>query len=108
MEIKSLIVESLKIPVIELFEPIIPPCATWSHLSDASGLEGDGTESEGLEEYQIDVWDRSRETIKTRARKLSDDIQTNASTTIPNITYMYDTNGKVWRAMIRFSKIREE
>jgi len=106
MEIKSLIVESLKIPVIELFEPIIPPCATWSHLSDTSGL--DGAESEGLEGYQIDVWDRNRETIKTRARKLSDDIQANASTTIPDITYMYDTNGKVWRAMIQFSKTREE
>ena len=55
MEMKSLIEESLKIPVIELFEPIIPPCATWSHLSDTSGLEGDGAESEGMEGYQIDV-----------------------------------------------------
>ena len=108
MEMKSLIVDSLKIPVVELFEPIIPPCATWSHLSDTSGLDGDGTESEGLEGYQIDVWDRNRETIKTRARKLRDDIQANASTTIPDITYTYDTNGKVGRAMIQFSKIREE
>ena len=49
-DIEKVIKDTLNIPVIELFEPVLPPCATWYPLSDGTGLQGDGKETEEVDE----------------------------------------------------------
>lgn len=109
MDIKKIIQENLNIPVIQLFEPILPPCATFYPINDSTGLAGDGKETETLESFQVDIWDRDRGTLKSRGRKLKAAIMMEENpTTIPEVTYSYDNNGKMWRAMLTFSVLREE
>lgn len=38
IDIKETIKAALQIPVIELFEPILPPCATWYPVLDRSEI----------------------------------------------------------------------
>lgn len=94
MNLKAIIEKSLEIPVIELFEPILPPCATWMTLAEESALSGDGEETETAENIQIDIWSGNRNEVKKMARKLKSDIQREAVMTIPDISYMYDENGR--------------
>lgn len=107
-DIKKIIETVLNIPVVELFEPILPPCATWYPVSDRSGLEGDGKETEEISDYQIDLWDRDRNRARERGRKLKEAFLTRNDVSIPELSYFYDTNGKMWRAMLTFSVIGKE
>lgn len=109
MDIKRVIQDSLKIPVIRLFEPIAPPCATYYPVNDTTALAGDGKEEETSESYQIDIWDRDREEVKTKGRRLKASLMmAGEPITVPDITYQYDNNGKMWRATLAFSTLREE
>lgn len=109
MLMKELIENVLKIPVIDSFNPVLPPCATYYLATEESGLTGDKNETETIETYQIDIWDRNREEIKGRARKLKSElISLIYSATIPDISFSYDNNGKTWRATLIFSMVREE
>lgn len=108
IDIKETIKVALQIPVIELFEPILPPCATWYLVSDHSGLEGDGKETEEISDYQIDLWDRDRSRVRARARKLKEALALYNGASIPELSYLYDTNGKMWRAMLTFSVVGKE
>lgn len=107
-DIEKVIKDTLNIPVIELFEPVLPPCATWYPLSDGTGLQGDGKETEEVDEYQIDLWDRDRERVRENGRKLKEAILSNPDVSIPELSYFYDVNGKMWRAMLTFSEVRKE
>lgn len=109
IDIANLIKTTLKIPVIELFEPILPPCATWYPIVDTTGLAGDGKETEGIEGYQIDVWDRDKKEILVYGRMLKEALKANdENVSIPELSYIYDTNGKMWHAMLTFYAIRKE
>ena len=108
-DIKKIILDSLRIPVIDLFDPILPPCATWYPTNENAGLNGDGKEEERLESYQIDVWDRDREMVRTRGRKLKAELMMmGEAMSIPDLSYQYDNNGKIWRATLTFSLIGKE
>ncbi len=108
-DIKKMITEALHIPVINLFDPILPPCATWYPINEITGLTGDGKEEEILESYQIDVWDRERDTVKTRGRKLKAELMMSEEPiSIPDLSYQFDNNGKIWRATLTFSLIGKE
>lgn len=106
-DIEKMIRDTLGIPVIELFEPVLPPCATWYPLSDETGLEGDGKEAEEVSEYQIDLWDRDRERVRENGRRLKRVISQLETAAIPDLSYFYDNNGKMWRAMLTFSEVRK-
>lgn len=109
MEVKEIIKISLNVPVIELFEPILPPCATCYSVRDSTGLSGDGDETEIIETYQIDIWDRRRQFVQSSARKLKLALKTaELQMTIPEISYTYDNNGKIWRATLTVSMIGKE
>lgn len=108
IDIEATIKNTLGIPVIELFEPVLPPCATWYPISDNSGLEGDGKQQEEVSEYQIDLWDRDRGRVRENGRKLKAAILSNPDVSIPELSYFYDVNGKMWRAMLTFSEVRKE
>ena len=108
IDIKTTIENTLGIPVIELFEPVLPPCATWYPISDTSGLEGDGKQTEEVSGYQIDLWDRDRERVRENGRKMKEAILSNPDVSIPELSYFYDVNGKMWRAMLTFSEGRKE
>ena len=109
MDVRQIIEASLNVPVIEPFSPLLPPCVTLNAVSDGAGLAGDGIETEGIEEYQVDVWDRDKDSAKAMAKKLKTDLMAaDSHLTIPNIAYSYDNNGKVWRATLTFSVIGEE
>ncbi len=103
-DLKKCIQESLNIPVIELFEPVIPPCVTYYLLDVESALAGDGKEKETGGRYQVDVWDKSRNSLESRAKKLKKDLTDGGiAATLPLLSFLYDNNGKVWRATITFS-----
>lgn len=107
MDLKKIIEDTLDISVIEAFYPVIPPCATYYLATDENGISGDGQEEEGIENYQIDIWDRRRDFVVKGAKKLKSELAAHG-VTIPNISYSYDNNGKIWRATLTFSCIREE
>ena len=107
MDIKKIIEETLKIPVLESFRPVIPPCCTYYPISDDSGLVGDGEETEEIERYQVDIWNRDRETVKKMAKSLKSSLILSGSS-IPYISYSYDNNGKIWRATMTCSHVGEE
>lgn len=107
-DIEKMIKDTLNIPVIELFEPVLPPCATWYPLSNGTGLQGDGKETEEVDEYQIDLWDRDRDRVRKHGRKLKGAISQMETATIPDLSYFYDNNGKMWRAMLTFSVLGKE
>lgn len=109
IDIKGIIDSTLKIPVIELFEPILPPCATWYLFDESVGLSGDGKEEETLENYQIDIWERNRDMLKIRGRRLKTELMlSGVPISIPDLSYQYDSNGKIWRAILKFSELRKE
>ena len=60
MELKKLIEDNLRIPVIETFSPIIPPCTTWYLVTDEAGIYGDGCEeeTEAVSYTHLDVYKR--------------------------------------------------
>ena len=107
MDLKKIIEETLNIPVLEPFRPVIPPCSTYYPISDESGLVGDGDETEEIERYQVDIWNWERESIKKMAKSLKS-VLVSSGCSIPHISYSYDNNGKMWRATITFSQVREE
>ena len=107
-DIKKTIETVLNIPVVELFEPILPPCATWYPVSDRSGLEGDVKETEEISDYQIDLWDRDRNRVRVKGKKLKEALLSHEDVSIPELSYLYDTNGKMWRAMLTFSVAGKE
>lgn len=107
MDIRKIIEETLNIPVLEPFRPVIPPCSTYYPISDESGLVGDGDETEEIERYQVDIWNLERESIKQMAKSLKS-VLVSSGGSIPHISYSYDNNGKMWRATLTFSKVREE
>ena len=108
MELKKLIEDNLRIPVIETFSPIIPPCATWYLVTDEAGIYGNGCEEETEEQYQVDVWGRDRSQVATHTSVLKKAIMQYRHVTVPSISYTYDTNGKMWRGTISFYHVREE
>lgn len=96
-DIKKIIETVLNIPVVELFEPILPPCATWYPVSDRIGLEGNGRQTEEVSDYQIDLWDRDRNRVREKGKKLKEALLAYDEVSIPALSYLYDTNGKMWR-----------
>lgn len=107
MDLKKNIEETLNIPVLEPFLPVIPPCSTYYPISGESGLVGDGDETEEIERYQVDIWNRDRETVKKMAKSLKSALILSGSS-IPYISYSYDNNGKIWRATMTCSYVGEE
>lgn len=107
MDLKKIIEDSLNIPALEAFRPVIPPCCTYYPISDDSGLVGDGEETEEIERYQVDIWNWERESIKQMAKSLKS-VLVSSGCSIPHISYSYDNNGKVWRATMTFSYVGEE
>ena len=107
MDLKKIIEDTLSIPALEAFRPVNPPCATYYPVADENGLSGDGSETEEVERYQVDIWNRDRETVKKMAKSLKSSLILSGSS-IPYISYSYDNNGKMWRATLTFSQVREE
>lgn len=109
MDLKKIIEDSLNIPALEAFRPVIPPCATYYTVVDENGLFGDGQEEEGIESYQVDIWDRNSDSVKQMARTLKASlVSPGIGASIPYVSYLYDNNGKMWRATLTFSCVREE
>lgn len=108
MDIEKLIKSNLKIPVIDGFAPIHPPCITCSIISENSVLDGNGESTEETESYQIDVWCKKEKDVHTLTRKLKLLVQSIKGTTIPTVSYYYDNNGQTWRGNLMFECLREE
>lgn len=107
MDLKKIIEDTLSIPALEAFRPVNPPCATYYPVADENGLSGDGSETEEVERYQVDIWNWERESIKQMAKLLKSALVSSGGS-IPHISYYYDNNGKVWRATMTFSYVGEE
>lgn len=108
MEVKKLIRESLNIPVIDLHEPVIPPCCTYFLQSERAELYGDGKDREEAGEHVIDVWCKDRKETIEKSNQLKDRILMHPYCVMSGIEYTYDTNGRIWRGTIQFSCIKEE
>jgi len=108
MNIEALIKTTLNIPVIELSEPILSPCATWYKSLEETELAGDGDETEASDTYEIDIWCEERNLSETYSTQLKRAIALVDYLTIPSVQISYDTNGKVWRANLNFKYIKED
>lgn len=108
MDIESLIKTTLNIPVIDLSEPILSPCATWYKSLEETELAGDGKERESSDTYEIDIWCEERDLSTSYASSLKQAIVSTNYCTIPSIQISFDTNGKVWRANLNFKKLKED
>lgn len=108
MDVESLIKTTLNIPVIDLSEPLLFPCATWYKSMEDSELSGNGKETETSETYEIDIWCQERELAASYASSLKNAIASLAYCTVSQIMISYDNNGKVWRANLNFKYIKEE
>ncbi len=108
MDIKTLIETTLGIPVIELSEPILSPCATWYKSLEETELSGDGDETEVSDTYEIDIWCEERELSEIYSTQLKRAITLVDYLTIPSVQISYDTNGKVWRADLNFKYLKED
>nr|DAM14493.1 MAG TPA: hypothetical protein [Caudoviricetes sp.] len=108
MDIKSIIENALDIPVIELSDPILSPCATWYQLYQSSELSGNATVTEESETYDIDIWCETREDSESYAGLLKASLLNTKYITYPVLTFSFDTNGKMWRANFNFKHIKED
>lgn len=108
MDIKSIIENALDIPVIELSDPILSPCATWYQLYQSSELSGNATVTEESETYDIDIWCNTREESESYAGLLKASLLNTKYITYPALTFSFDTNGKMWRANFNFKHIKED
>ncbi|MDR0925742.1 MAG: hypothetical protein LBN31_15475 [Hungatella sp.] len=108
MDIENIIKTVLNIPVIELSQPILPPCATWYKLFEEPELSGDGEVTEESETYEINIWGKAREDVINKTGLLKKSLIGIKYNTFPNVTYSYDTNGKSWRGMINFKHMKED
>lgn len=106
MDIKALIESTLNIPVIDLSEPLLYPCATWYKSLEETELSGDGDETESSDTYEIDIWCEERDLSETYSKQLKKAIALFDYFTIPYVQISYDTNGKAWRANLNFKYIK--
>lgn len=108
MDIESLIKTTLDIPVIDLSEPLLYPCATWYKSLEETELSGDGDETEASDTYEVDIWCQERELSESHSALLKKTIALIDYFTIPYVQISYDTNGKAWRANLNFKYIKED
>ncbi len=108
MDLKTIIENALNIPVIELSDPVLTPCATWYQLYQESELSGSGNVTEESETYDIDIWCDTREEVESLSTLLKTALSSIKYTTFPALTFSYDTNGKFWRANFNFKHIKED
>lgn len=108
MNVEQLLKDNLKIPPVEAFSPIIPPCFTWNRIAENPGIMGNGKERETIIQFQVDIWGMKRGDVEHMARLAKRLIAAEPYTTVPGISYGYDVNGKLWRGTIYFSNIEEE
>ena len=108
MDVETLIKTTLDIPVIDLSEPLLYPCATWYKSTEETELSGSGKETEASDTYEIDIWCQERDVLISYATLLKQAISLNEYCTIPDLTITFDTNGKVWRANLNFKHVKED
>ena len=108
MDVKTIIENALNIPVIELSDPILSPCAMWYQLYQESELSGNGSATEESETYDIDIWCNTREESELYAGLLKASLLNTKYITYPALTFSFDTNGKMWRANFNFKHIKED
>ena len=108
IDIKKIIEIALNIPVIELSDPVLPPCATWYRSFDAEELSGNGSMTEESETFDIDIWCDTREESENYAHLLKIALLNIKYIMYPALAFSYDTNGKMWRANFNFKHIKEE
>lgn len=108
MDVEQLIKTALNIPVIDLSEPLLYPCATWYKSTEETELSGSGKETEASDTYEVDIWCQVRNDLESYAALLKQAISLIEYCTIPDMTITFDTNGKVWRANFNFKHVKED
>lgn len=108
MDIEQIIKTTLNIPVIDLSKPILAPCATWYQSFEESELSGNGEVTEESETYEIDIWGKGRQDVINKTGLLKKALINIKYNTFPNVTFSYDTNGKMWRGNLNFKHVKED
>ncbi len=109
MDIKNIIESTLNIPVRELSEPALQTgYATWYKSFVESELSGNGEVTEETETYEIDIWGKGRQDVINKTSLLKKAIINIKYNTFPNVTFSYDTNGKMWRGNMNFKHMKED
>ncbi len=108
MDIEQIIKTTLNIPVIDLSKPIMAPCATWYQSFEESELSGNGEVTEESETYEIDIWGKGRQDVINKTGLLKKAFINIKYNTFPNVTFSYDTNGKMWRGNLNFKHVKED
>lgn len=109
MDIKNIIETTLNIPVRELSDPILQTgCATWYKSFEEPELSGNGEVTEESETYEIDIWGKGRQDVINKTGLLKKALINIKYNTFPNVTFFYDTNGKMWRGNLNFKHVKED
>ena len=108
MDIKTMIESTLNIPVIDLSEPLLYPCATWYKSMEETELSGNGDETEVSDTYEVDIWCQERDLSESYSVLLKKAIALINYFTIPYVQISYDKDGKAWRANLNFKYIKED
>lgn len=106
--LKTLIEDTLKIPVYEGGQSIIYPGATLEITGSPPALAGDGKAKVREREAAIDLWFTTKGARDTSQALLLAALDLEDGISVPECDSYYDTTAKKFRSVIRFNFIPRE
>ena len=100
--IKSIIKDTLNIPVFLGQESITYPAATLESTVISPALLGDGKSKSRTMEVYINLWYEDKASRDTALTELMSVLDTESGVTSPEIESYYDTTAKKYRAVFHF------
>jgi len=106
--LKTLIEETLKIPVFEGADSIIYPAATLEIIGHPATLIGDGKAKVRETEAVINLWFTTKSARDTSEALMLDALEEAGGISVPECNSEYDTTAKKFRSLISFNFITRE
>ena len=100
--IKSIIEETLNIPVFLGQDSIIYPAATLEIQVITPALFGDGKSKRRIQDVYINIWYEEKDSRDTALTELMSALDQTDGITAPNVESYYDTTAKKFRGVFHF------
>ena len=105
--IKSIIEETLNIPVFLGQESIIYPSATLEVQVITPALFGDGKANRRTEDCFVNIWYEEKDSRDTALTELMSVLDQTDGITPPEVESIYDTTAKKYRGIFHFQALRD-
>lgn len=99
-ELKTLIVEALDIPVLDVQSVLTPPCVTLDPFQESPLIMGDGRAVKYVSSVQVTIWTQTRDEMMRKKGILRPLIE--EKYTSPEISYGSDPESGLYRAVFDF------